>query len=580
MDPEQLKGLGNDCLKNEQYDDAIKYYTDAIEIAKKQNKPTHVYYSNRCAANLNKQDFNQALVDADLCIEAKSDWPKAYIRRASSLSFLKRYAEAAASYKDGLAIDPSNAQLQNGLTECEKHLTGPGNSQPAGSPFGDPNEIMKKLSNDSRTSKYLTDPSYMRMLTDMSTNPNNMMKYMSDPRMMETLSVIMGIDMTKGAGDTDKNDMDTSSNDQASNMQSTSNKNENTMEDQMEEDPISEDEEDLKKKNDKKMAENEKQLGTAAYKLKDFSTAHKHYKKAFELDSTNMVYLMNTAAVHLEESDHENCRNICKQAIDIGRDNRSDHKLIAKALARIGTSYEKENTMDEAITYYNKSISEYREKSVLDKLKKIEKKKKEASRVAAFSEEKFVDSKAKGNACFGKGEYPDAIKHYADSVLRKDDQDKNNFEDLAIIYSNRAACYTKLIEFQLAIRDCKLANTLNPNYVKAYLRKGTAYEGMKKHTDAKLAFEAALKLEPSSQEAQQGYQRCIQKAYASRNDEESISDRVMNDPEICEIMKDHGMRLILEQMQSDPNAIRDHLKNPEVAAKITKLIDAGIIKIA
>ena len=39
----------------------------------------------------------------------------------------------------------------------------------------------------------------------------------------------------------------------------------------------------------------EKELGNAAYKKRDFETAHAHYDKALELDSTNVTFLTNKA---------------------------------------------------------------------------------------------------------------------------------------------------------------------------------------------------------------------------------------------------------------------------------------------
>lgn len=40
-----------------------------------------------------------------------------------------------------------------------------------------------------------------------------------------------------------------------------------------------------------------------------------------------------------EEKNYEECIATCEKAVEVGRENRADFKLIARALTRIGNSY-------------------------------------------------------------------------------------------------------------------------------------------------------------------------------------------------------------------------------------------------
>jgi hypothetical protein len=65
----------------------------------------------------------------------------------------------------------------------------------------------------------------------------------------------------------------------------------------------------------------------------------------------------------------------------------------------------------------------------------------------------------------------------------------------------------------------------------------------------------------------------------STENPEEIRKRAMQDPEVQDILRDPAMRMILEQMQTDRHAVQEHLKNPQIKAKIQKLIESGLIQV-
>eukprot|EP01147_Barroeca_monosierra_P008813 gene8813-1178_t len=316
-------------------------------------------------------------------------------------------------------------------------------------------------------------------------------------------------------------------------------------------------------------AQQEKDAGTAAYKKQDFEAAIQHYDKAAELDPTDMIFPLNKAAVYLQKKDYENCIATCHKAIEVGQENRADFQKLAKAYARIAKAYQAQEKYEDSLHFYDKALANHRDQDYVKQRKAIEKVFKEQQRLAYIDPAKSEEAKKRGNDFFREGKFPEAVQEYTEAINR-------NPED-AKLYSNRAAAYTKLATWDLALKDCDECIQRDPAFIKGYLRKGTILLGLKKTSEAEKAFREALKLQPSHAEAMDGIRKCNEQNFGSGLSQEERAKQAMQDPEIQGILADPVMQQILQQMSEDPKALAEHMKNPDIATKITKLAQSGIL---
>ena len=92
------------------------------------------------------------------------------------------------------------------------------------------------------------------------------------------------------------------------------------------------------------------------------------------------------------------------------------------------------------------------------------------------------------------------------------------------------------MEFAYALKDAEKCLEIDPNFVKAYYRKGTCHHLMKEYHKAMEAYDKGLKLDPENKECAEGKTKTMQAiqmgAYAGgENDEERVR-HAMADPEI------------------------------------------------
>lgn len=82
--------------------------------------------------------------------------------------------------------------------------------------------------------------------------------------------------------------------------------------------------------------------------------------------------------------------------------------------------------------------------------------KKEKERASYRNPELADSAREEGNHFFKNGEWAKAVERYTESIKRNEDDPR--------AYSNRAACYTKLMAFQEALKDCEKCIQLDPTF--------------------------------------------------------------------------------------------------------------------
>lgn len=405
--------------------------------------------------------------------------------------------------------------------------------------FGDP-QLLQKLASNPKTSQYLADPSFMAKLQSIKQNPANTQDLFSDPRMIQVLGVMMGVDMDmrmpdeEGAPGGPASGSKPEAEDEIMTDAPAAKKPEPAAKKAPTPEPApveEEDEEKIQERKNKEAAEKEKALGTENYKKRNFDEAIKHYTAAWDLHK-DITYLNNLGAAHFEKGDFQECINVCTKAVEEGRERYADFKIIAKSYARIGSAYEKLGDLANAIDFYNKSLREHRTPEVVSKVRAAEKRKIEEARKAYIDPAKAEEAREEGNKKFKESDWPGAVAAYTEMIKRAPDDPRG--------YSNRAAAFIKLLEFPSAVDDCNTAIKKDPKFIRGYIRKAQAYYGMREYSKSLDVLTEAQTVDAehhggaNAREIEQQQQKAFTAMYAARENEteEQTRERLARDPEV------------------------------------------------
>ncbi|KAL3465174.1 hypothetical protein BJX64DRAFT_297560 [Aspergillus heterothallicus] len=571
-----LKAEGNKAFSAKDYPTAIDKFTQAIAI----DSNNHVLYSNRSAVYAAQGEYEKALTDAEKAIEIKPDWSKGHQRKGAACRGLGDLLSAHDAYEEAIKLEPTNEQAKNGFNAVKRAIEAEAQADGVsgdpmgglGNIFNDP-QLFQKLSSNPKTSTLLADGEFMAKLKRIQQNPNNIGEEIKDPRFLQVMSVLLGIDMSFGAPpaaggpsgateaeeDVPMPDVRPSAPKKAP---------------EPEPEPEPEDEEALAKKKAQEAGDAEKQIGNDFYKKKQFDEAIEHYNKAWGLYK-DVTYLNNIGAAKFEKGDFQGAIETCQKAIDEGRDLRADFKIIAKSFTRIGSAYERLGDLDKAIESYNKSLTEHRTPDALTKLRNAEKARDKAKKDAYVDPEEAEKARELGQKKFQEADWPGAVDAFTEMTKRAPNDPRG--------FTNRAAALIKLMAFPQAVQDCDEAIKRDRKFFRAYMRKSQALVAMKEYSRALDACTDAQEHDDGthSREIEQQQQKVLDAQFSARagETEQETMNRIQNDPEIMSILQDPVMQSILQQAKGDPAALQEHMKNAQVRLKIQKLMAAGVIRL-
>uniref|UniRef100_A0A3P9MQS4 Sperm associated antigen 1a n=1 Tax=Oryzias latipes TaxID=8090 RepID=A0A3P9MQS4_ORYLA len=119
-----------------------------------------------------------------------------------------------------------------------------------------------------------------------------------------------------------------------------------------------------------------------------------------------------------------------------------------------------------------------------------------AAQVDARKEEaRFSLLKQEGNGLVKKGLFQEALQKYSECLALKPDD--------CALYTNRALCYLKLLNYEEAKQDCDSAIRLDPTNKKAFYRRALAFKGLQDYLSASSDLQEVLQLDPNVGEAEQ-----------------------------------------------------------------------------
>ena len=162
-------------------------------------------------------------------------------------------------------------------------------------------------------------------------------------------------------------------------------------------------------------------------------------------------------------------------------------------------------------------------------------------------------AKAEGNKALQAKNYAEAVKKYTEAIAF--DATQHTY------FSNRAAAYMQLKDYERALHDAESCIKLNPTWAKGYSRKGAALHAMKKYDQADAAYHEGLAVAPGDASLKQGVvdvnkakgaQQSAQNNPMAQAFGPNLIAKIAQDPNLRHKLGDEQFMMKLKLLQSNP----------------------------
>ncbi|TDH69872.1 hypothetical protein CCR75_005640 [Bremia lactucae] len=184
--------------------------------------------------------------------------------------------------------------------------------------------------------------------------------------------------------------------------------------------------------------------------------------------------------------------------------------------------------------------------------------------------------KAKGNAALSAGNSKEAVECYTQAIAL----DPNDH----VFYSNRSAAFLSLDDATSALEDAELCIRTKPDWPKAYSRKGAALHALKRYDEATSAYNDGLKVDATNAACLSGLDEVKKAQTASTQSFNPLANafgpdmfgKIATNPRLMPLLSDPAFVKVLQEIQSDPAKINQHIQDPRVMTVLGELMGLNL----